>query len=345
MTLRELAELVGGRVVGDPEVEIQDISSLEEATEGQIAFVAHPRYVKQAHRTRASALIVAQPLEGVQRPMLVVDNPYLAYARIATVFHRPEQPRPGVHPRSVLEEDVELGPEVSIGPLAFVGRGSRIGRGTVIGAGAVIGREVIIGEETVIHPNVCVYPGCRIGSRVIVHAGAVIGSDGFGFIRDERGRLLKIPQRGRVEIEDEVEIGANVAIDRATFGVTRIGRGTKIDNLVQIGHNVTVGEDTVIVAQVGISGSAHIGSRVTLAGQVGVAGHLRVGDGVTVGAKSGVTKDIPPGARVSGFPPLEHREWLRCQSSFAKLPELRRLLKELVERVNRLEQRMGVEHA
>lgn len=335
MALQEIADLVQGAVSGDPRLPIRGIAAIEEAEPGQITFLANPKYLSKAMKTRASAVIVGKKIEGVPCALLLVDDPYYAFTRLLSHFHPPRRYPLGVDPRAAVGQGVVLGKEVSIGPFVTLEDRVRIGDRVQLGAGVFVGEGSEVGEESLIYPNVTIREGVKIGKRVIIHSGSVLGSDGFGFA-PHRGRYHKIPQVGGVIVEDDVELGSNVSVDRATLGNTIIGAGTKVDNLVQIGHNVVIGADTILVAQVGISGSAKIGRRVTLAGQVGVAGHLTIGDNVVVGGKSGVTKDIAEGESVSGFPPLPHKTWLKAQATFPHLPEMRERVKALEEEIEAL---------
>ncbi|MBI3802829.1 MAG: UDP-3-O-(3-hydroxymyristoyl)glucosamine N-acyltransferase [Nitrospirae bacterium] len=340
MALQEVADLVQGKVAGDPHLPIRGIAGIDEAEPGEITFLANPKYLAKAMKTRASAVIVGKRIEGAPCALLLVDDPYFAFTRLLSHFHPSRRAPAGVDPRAAIGQGVILGEGVAIGPFVTLEDRVRIGDRVQLGAGVFIGEGSEVGEESLIYPNVTIREKVRIGKRVILHSGTVIGSDGFGFA-PHKGRYHKVPQVGGVIIEDDVELGANVAVDRATLGNTVIGAGTKVDNLVQIGHNVVIGADSILVAQVGISGSAKIGRRVTLAGQVGVAGHLTIGDNVVVGGKSGVTKDIPEGENVSGFPPLPHRDWLKAQASFPHLPEMRERIKALEKEVETLRQRIA----
>ncbi|MFQ5329652.1 MAG: UDP-3-O-(3-hydroxymyristoyl)glucosamine N-acyltransferase [Thermodesulfobacteriota bacterium] len=343
--LRELAVAAGGEVVGDGEVEIRGVASIEDAGPGTITFIASPKYRSLIATTKATALIV--PMEGDMGEdtapglnLLRVANPYLAFAKILALFQSPSPHCEGVHPRAEVHEGALVGNGVSIYPFAVVDEGARIGDGVVLFPGVYIGRNAAVEDEALLYPNVTVREGCRIGRRVIVHANSVIGSDGFGYARDGASHY-KIPQTGIVVLEDDVEIGAGVTIDRATLGETIIRRGTKVDNIVQIAHNVEIGEDSIIVAQVGISGSTKIGSGVTLAGQVGIAGHVEVGDGVTVGAKAGVVGNLLEKGIFTGMPAIPHAQWLRVQGSLIKLPEMRKRLLKLEKRLEEIEKAEG----
>jgi UDP-3-O-[3-hydroxymyristoyl] glucosamine N-acyltransferase len=336
-TLEELATLVGGKVEGDGSLPIRGIASLEDAGEGEITFLAEIKHSRRLEKTRASAVIVPANLPSFPKPLIRTPNPYLAYAKVQAFFQqKPLAPR-GVDSRAFIGGGVKIGRDVSIYPFVYVGEGSEIGDRVILHPGVCLGESVQVGEGSVLYPNVVVMDRCVVGKRVILHPGTVIGSDGFGFARDGE-KYVKIPQVGIVVIEDDVEIGANCAVDRAAMGKTWIKRGVKTDNLIQIGHNVTVGEDTVIVAQVGIAGSTEIGNRVALGGQAGVVGHIKIGDGAMIGAQAGVGQDVAPGQILSGSPAFPHREWLRAQAAFPKLPEMKRALAELEKRIKEIEE-------
>jgi UDP-3-O-[3-hydroxymyristoyl] glucosamine N-acyltransferase len=336
--LREIAGAVGGRLVGGDEVVIAGVSSLEEARPGDLAHVDGDRFTAAALASKASAFVVARPLCDVARPQLVVDNPRYAFVRIVERFFLAPRRSWGVAAEVVRGTDVEIGPDVSIGAFVTLGDRVRIGARVTLYPGVFVGDDVEIGEDSVLHPHVTVREGSVIGRRVIIHSGAVIGSDGFGYVQHE-GRHHKIPQLGHVVVEDDVELGANVTVDRATFGRTVVGRGTKVDNLVQIAHNVTIGADTILVAQMGIAGSTRIGSHVMVGGQAGIGDHLEIGDGVMVAARSGVMRDVPAGQIVSGSPALPHGQSLRTHGLVLRLPELQRQLRELAEQVRALASR------
>lgn len=340
MILRELAARLGCALRGDGEVEVVRVAGIEDSGPGDLTFLANPRYARRLAATRASAIIVS-PETDTPLPSLLSANPYLAFARAVELLHPGDRPRPGVHPLASVDPTAELGDGVHVGPLAVVGARARVGPGSVLHAHVVLSADAVVGRDCLLHAGAQVREGCRLGDRVVVQNGAVIGADGFGFARDEDGRYHKIPQRGIVVVEDDVEIGALCAVDRAALGQTRIGRGTKIDNLVQIGHSVTIGRDTVLAGQVGIAGSTRVGDRVTLAGQVGVAGHLTIGDGVVATAQSGIPGPVEAGAVVSGYPAIDNRAWLKASAVFARLPELQRRLRELERRLEALEGKPG----
>jgi UDP-3-O-[3-hydroxymyristoyl] glucosamine N-acyltransferase len=330
--LSELAARLGCELRGGGEVEVDGVAPIEEAGPGDVTFLANPRYAVHLGRTRAAAVILA-PGHEAPVPRLVSENPYLAFARAVALLRPLPRPAPGVHPSAQVHPAAVLGEGVHVGALAVVGEGVRLGARTAVHPHVVLYEGVEVGEDCVLHSGVQVRERCRLGNRVVVQNGAVIGGDGFGFARDREGRYHKFPQVGTVVIEDDVEVGALTAVDRAALGETRIGRGTKLDNLVQIGHSVTIGEDTVLAGQVGVAGSTRIGSRVTLAGQVGVVGHITIGDGAIATAQSGIPGSLEKGAIVSGSPAIENRAWLKSTAVFAKLPELQRRLRELERRV------------
>ena len=330
MKLGELAKRLGCELRGDGEVEIRGVAGLEQAGPGELSFLANPRYAEKLETTRAGAVVVAAGAGPAAAPAwspTIPTSPSRAPSRCcgrraAAGAGRRTRPRR-------CDASAILGEGVHVGALAVVGAGVRLGARSVLHPHVVLYDGVQIGEDCELHSGVQVRERCRLGSRVVVQNGAVIGADGFGFARDAEGRYHKFPQVGIVVVEDDVEIGALTAIDRAALGETRIGRGTKLDNLVQVGHSVTIGEDSVLAGQVGVAGSTRIGRRVTLAGQVGVAGHIEIGDGVVATAQTGIPGSLEPGAVVSGSPAIENRAWLKSIAVFAKLPELLRRLREL----------------
>ncbi len=335
--LKELAALVGGTVVGDDEVEISGVAAIEVAQAGDITFISNPRYLSKLSETMASAVIVSKEITSSQKPLLCVSNPYLAFAKILTSFSQRTYQAKGIDPNAWVSPTAQLGKDLTIYPFAYIGDRCFIGDRVTLFPGVYVSEDSSIGEDSILYPNVSIYSGTVIGKRVILHGGVVVGSDGFGYAK-EGGKNFKIPQVGKVEIEDDVEIGANTTIDRAALGKTIIRRGVKIDNLVQVAHNVTIGEDSIIVAQVGIAGSTKIGRNVTLGGQVGLAGHIEIGDNVMVGAQSGVAHDLPASGAYTGSPTLPHREFLRVANIFPKLPEMRKTLIEIEKRLTKIEE-------
>jgi UDP-3-O-[3-hydroxymyristoyl] glucosamine N-acyltransferase len=331
-TLKEIADRVGAKILGDDQEVITGINSLAEACPGQISFFADPRYQEGLRSTKASAILVAEPNSGFQGSQVIVRNPALAYAKVAALFASPVSRFAGISEKAFIAESAVLGANVSVYPLAYVGEKAVIGDDAVLFPGVFVGERVRIGNRTVLFPNVTVMNDCVIGNEVIIHAGSVIGSDGFGFVRDGSVNV-KIPQMGIVQIDDHVEIGANNCIDRAALGKTWVKRGVKTDNLVQIAHNVVIGEDTVLVAQAAIGGSVSIGNQVVIGGQAAIRDHLRVGDRAMIGSQSGVAKSLGAGEIVSGSPAIPHRLWLKTSALIPQLPEL-------LDRLRRLEKRL-----
>ncbi|HEV3040901.1 MAG TPA: UDP-3-O-(3-hydroxymyristoyl)glucosamine N-acyltransferase [Candidatus Angelobacter sp.] len=323
MKLIELATKIGARLEpGDADMDIHGIATLESAVPGQITFVSNPKYAPLAKNTKASAIIVDEHFQPAGIPLLRTKNPQFGYARAVALFHTPVQYTPGIHPTAVIDPSAEIGEGTSIGPYVTIEADVKIGQGCTLLPHVVIYRGVKIGDNFFAHAHVSIREYCEIGNNVLLHNGVVIGSDGFGFAKDDAGRWQKIPQTGKVVIEDDVEIQANSCIDRASLGESRIGRGARIDNLVQVGHNCTVGENSMLCAQVGMAGSTELGRNVILAGQVGIAGHCKLGDGVIVTAQSGTSHDIEPGRMISGSPAFDNKQWLRSVAIFTKLPEL-----------------------
>lgn len=336
-TLAELAERVGGRVSGNAQQMISDVAPFEEAGPRAITLARSAKYLTQIENSQAGAFIVPEGYKKAGVNLLQSANPYAAFARLLSLFHPVEQLPIGIHPSVVLGEYTECDADAAIAPMTVIGNHVRIGKRATIYPGVVIGDHVAIGDDVRLYPNVTVLARCRLGHRVTIHAGSVIGSDGFGFAPD--GDVYhKIPHTGIVQIDDDVEIGAANTIDRGTFGKTHIQCGVKTDNLVHIAHNVTVGENTVLVAQVGISGSTTIGRHVVLAGQVGVAGHIHIGDHVMVGGQSGIASNVPAGQILSGSIAMPHKTWLRVQRTIPRLPELRKQVSALEKRLRRLEE-------
>ncbi|GKS58761.1 UDP-3-O-acylglucosamine N-acyltransferase [Nitrospira sp.] len=336
VSLGEIAAFCGGRLTTGTEVTIAGLSSLEDAAEGDLSFVVNDRHHQAAQRSRAAAFVVARPIPKLSKPQIVAAHPALAFARVAQEFFcRPYRAR-GIMQPIVQGTGVKLGSDLSVGPFVTLGDRVSIGNRVTLSPGVFIGADVQIGDDCHLHPNVVVADGCRLGSRVVIHSGTVIGSDGFGYVQHE-GRHVKVPQLGIVAIEDDVEVGANVTIDRATFGETRIGCGTKIDNLVQIAHNVRIGEHCIIVAQVGIAGSTTVGMHVMIGGQAGLADHLNIGDRVMVAARSGVNRSLTSDQIVSGAPAMPHETALRAQALLPHLPELRHQIRDLQRRLEATE--------
>jgi len=340
-SVSEIAALTGGRIKGDASIIITDVAPLEAAGHGEITFMAGKSSLKALNSTGASAIIAGDDtataelsLEG--RAIILVDNPHLAFAKLISLFRPTPPPYPGVHAGAEICEDVVLGNGVSVGAFVVVEEGAVIEDEVILHASVFIGRHARIGAGSTIHAGAVVREYCEVGKRAIIHCNAVIGSDGFGYAR-EGGRYFKIPQAGTVRLGDDVEIGACVTIDRATLGETVIGRGTKIDNLVQVAHNVTIGEDVVLAAQTGIAGSTSVGDGSQFGGQVGVGGHIDIGAETLIGAKSGISHNLPGGAPFSGIPAMPHGKWLRAQALYARLPELNKKIKDLEKRLAELE--------
>lgn len=334
VTLSELAEAVGAEVDGDGSVAISGVAPIESAGPGQISFVANRKYEQFIKSTRASALVLAPDVVCDNVPVIRHANPYLTFARLVDILY-PKTPKlpPGIHSSAVVAGSAEIAPEAAIGALCVVGERVKVGAGSQIMPSVFLGDDVEIGEGTLIYPGVKIMDGCKVGDNTIIHAGTVIGSDGFGFAESEQG-LYKIQQIGWVEIGHHVEIGANTTIDRGAIGPTRIGNGVKIDNLVQIAHNVEIGDHSIVVSQVGISGSTKLGRGCVLAGQVGVVGHLNIGDGVKVGAQSGVTKSFEAGKTVFGSPARDMRVASRIEATMARLPEMLKRLRAVEKKLD-----------
>jgi len=328
--------MVGGRVEGDPDRRVRGVATLESAGADDLSFLTNPRYRHAAESSRAGAILVGPGVAVPGRDLVVAAEPYLALAEILDRMHPQTRPPAGVSPDARIDASAALGQGVSVGPFAVVGAGASLGDRVVIGAGSVIGDGSALGEDTVLAPRVVLYPGTAVGARCLIHAGVVLGGDGFGFATSASAHR-KVPQLGRVVVEDDVEIGANTTIDRGTLGETRIGRGTKIDNLVMVAHGAAIGPHGLLAAQAGVSGSTRIGSHVTMAGQSGAAGHLKLGDRVIVAAKTAVFSDVSDGSFVAGIPAVDHRAWKRSLALVKMLPEFRSRLRSLEERLASLE--------
>lgn len=335
MWLSELAHYLDGRLIGSDR-EITGVATVEEAGAENLSFLANPKYKAKALASQAGALLVAEELPGTFS-QIVVANPYLAFTEAMTLLNPVRRPAPGISAGAHVAADARIDQSASVMAGAYIGSNACIAEDVVIWPGCFVGDGAQVGARTVLNPNVTVYHGCRLGADCIVHAGTVIGSDGFGFVWDGQ-QHRKIPQVGIVCIGNHVEIGANCTIDRAAISQTLIGAGTKLDNLVQVAHNVVIGDNCLLVAQCGIAGSSKLGRGVTIAGQAGVVGHITVGDGCVASAKAGIAGDLAAGQVVSGYPGIEHRRWLRAQQIFKELPELLKRIRELERKVNELSQ-------
>ncbi len=337
----EIAKIVEGELCGDASVEIKGFSGLKEAQEGDLSFVANPKYSALAQETKASAIIVPRDMSLPGKIFIRTDNPSLAFSRIVSLFvEETAVALKGVHPTAIIAKDATIGKDVALGPYVVIEPNVVIGDRTEIHAGCYVGHKTVIGRDCRIYPNVTVRESVFLGDRVVVHSGTVIGCDGFGYIPVD-GKHQKIPQVGTVVIEDDVEIGSCVAIDRARFDQTRVGRGTKIDNLVQIAHNVLIGEDCIIVSQSGISGSVKIGKGAILAGQAGIAGHLTIGDGAIVSAKAGVSKSIPANTQVTGYPARPIGKMMEINAHVQLLPKYVKTIQELKKKIEELEKKIS----
>lgn len=336
MKLEKIAELVGGKLTGDASLEISGIRGVEQAGEGHITFLGNKKFLDVLNRSQAYAVLVKQEVDS---PVcqIIVPNPELAFARLLREFHPARKPEPGVHDRAVVGKNVKLGEQVTLSAGVCIGDDVEIADHVHLYPGVVVGDRCRIGSHTILYPNVTLYHDTELGNRVILHAGVVIGADGFGYTLDEKGEHYKISQIGRVVIEDDVEIGANSCVDRAAMGTTRIKRGTKIDNLVQVAHNCTVGEHSILVAQVGLAGSCTLGHHVVLAGQVGVADHVTLGDQVTLTAQSGTFRSIESNKVYGGHPAVPLGEWKKYVTVLPKLPELARQIRDLEVRLKEIE--------
>jgi UDP-3-O-[3-hydroxymyristoyl] glucosamine N-acyltransferase len=338
--LKEIASLLNGKIIGSPQaddIEITGVSGIKEAQEGDITFISKQKYIKDLSGCKASCVIVKEPISNLNITQLNVSNPYLAFAKLLEHFYIKPQKSIGISSNAIVSDTAKIAKDVSIFPFSYISDGVSIGIGTTIYPFVFIGENTTIGEECIIYPNVTLREDTKVGNRVIIHSGSVIGSDGFGYVF-EKGKHYKIPQVGGVIIEEDVEIGSNVSIDRATIGNTIIGKGTKIDNLVQIAHNVKIGNNSIIIAQVGIGGSTEIGNFVTLAGQVGVTDHVKIESETMIGAQSGIIGDVTKGVYF-GTPIMPNRDWLKAHAVFTKLPELYKKIKALEEKIKELERR------
>ena len=328
MKLSAIAAALGARLEnGSTDIEITGVAGIETARAGQITFISNPKYAAAARTTKASAVIVAEDFPAIATAMLRSKNPYLDFARALELFYQPPQYAPGIHPSAVVHPSARIGAGAHIGPYVVIQEDVDIGQNAVLLAHVVIYRGVRIGANFMAHSHAIVREFCRVGDNVVLQNGVVVGGDGFGFAKDSDGHWHKIVQSGPAVIEDDVEIQANACVDRASVGETRISRGAKIDNLVQVGHGSKVGEDTLLCAQAGLAGSTDVGKNVILAGQVGVAGHCKIGDGAIATAQTGIPNDVPAGTIVSGYPAIDNKLWLRCVAVFNRLPELAKVLR------------------
>ena len=336
ISLAQIHAVVGGELVGSPQATVKSLAGYEEAGQNDLTFITGDRMLKTSRPTAAGALLAHRRLGEIAKPHIVVANPTLAFAQIAQAFFCPVSSPRGIAAAVVRGIDTKIGSDVSIWPGVTLGDRVRIGARVTLYPGVFIGDDTTIGDDTLLYPNVVVREGCTIGARVIIHSGTVIGSDGFGYVQDQ-GRHYKIPQLGGVTIENDVELGANVTVDRATLGQTVIKQGVKVDNLVQIAHNVTIGAHSILVAQVGIAGSTRVGHHVMIGGQAGLADHLVIGDQVMVAARAGVNRSLEPNQIVSGAPVMPHEVWVKAQAVIPRLPELRQAVRTLEERMRQLE--------
>jgi UDP-3-O-[3-hydroxymyristoyl] glucosamine N-acyltransferase len=340
ISLAQIHNIVGGEIVGSSQTNVTGLASLEEAGPDDLTFLTGDRMLKSGGPTNAGAILAHRRLTELATPHIIVPNPTLAFAKIARTFFCPISPPRGIAKTVTRGIDTKIGPDPSIWPGVTLGDRVTIGARVTLYPGVFVGDDTTIGDDTLLYPNVVVREGCTIGSRVIIHSGTVIGSDGFGYVQDQ-GRHYKIPQLGGVTIEDDVELGANVTIDRATLGQTVIKQGTKIDNLVQVAHNVTIGEHSILVAQVGIAGSTRVGHHVMIGGQAGLADHLVIGDQVMIAARAGVNRSLESNQIVSGAPVMPHEVWVKAQAVIPRLPELRQAVRTLEERMKKLEASQG----
>ncbi len=333
MKLADIAKALNARIDNtSPETEIAGVAGIEQAGPGQLTFVSNPKYNAAAKATKASAVIVAENFPALSTGMLRSKNPYLAWAKAIELFYVPPSYAPGIHPTAVIHPTAKLGVNAHIGPYVVIDEDAVIGDNAVLLAHVVIYRAVTIGRNFFAHAHAVVREFCHLGDNVLLQNGVLVGCDGFGFAKDDDGRWHKIVQSGNVVVESEAELQANTCIDRASIGETRIGRGSKLDNMVHVGHSCTIGHDTLLCAQVGLAGTTDVGNNVILAGQVGVSGHVKIGDGAIAIAQSGIPHDVAPGAMVSGAPAIDHKLWLKCCAAYARLPEIAKTVRKLSDR-------------
>ncbi len=333
MKLSDIASALQVRLEnGSPDADITGVAGIEQASPGQLTFVSNPKYAAAAKTTKASAVIVAEDFPAIPSAMLRSKNPYLAWAKALELFYQPPQYAAGVHPTAVVHPTAKIGNNAHIGPYVVVDEGVEIGDNAVLLAHVVIYRGANIGNNFFAHAHAVVREFCELGDNVLLQNGVVVGCDGFGFAKDDSGHWHKIVQSGTAVLEDDVEVQANTCIDRASIGETRIARGAKLDNMVHVGHSCTVGEDTLLCAQVGLAGTTDVGNNVVLAGQVGVAGHCKIGDGVIAIAQSGIPHDVPAGKMISGAPAIDFKLWLKCSAAYSKLPEIAKAVRKISDR-------------
>ena len=333
MKLSEISQKLGTRLENaSPDTEISGVAGIEEAAPGQLTFVSNPKYAAAARTTKASAVIVAEDFPAIATGMLRSQNPYLSWQQAMALFHHAPRYAPGIHSTAVVHHSAKIGKGAHLGPYVVIDEDVEIGDDAVLLSHVVIYRGAKIGNNFFAHAHAVVREYCELGDNILLQNGAVIGCDGFGFAKDDSGRWHKIVQSGKVVVENDVEVQANACIDRASIGETRIASGAKLDNMVHVGHSCTVGENTLLCAQVGLAGTTDVGNNVVLAGQVGVAGHCKIGDGVIAIAQSGIPHDVPPGKMISGAPAIDFRLWLKCSAIYPKLPEIARTVKKLSDR-------------
>jgi UDP-3-O-[3-hydroxymyristoyl] glucosamine N-acyltransferase len=341
MKLKDLADALHCALAGDGDLEISGVAGMEHAGPTQLTFLANPKYAHKVKNTRAAAIVASQPIAGSSIATVISTNPYLDFSRALAFFYQPPTPVAGIHPLAVIDESARLGENASVGPFAYVGRDVVIGRNAVLHPNVVVYHGAFIGDDFLAHSHAVVREYCRIGNRVILQNGVVVGGDGFGFAKRADGTHEKIVQSGVTVIEDDVEVQTLTSVDRATMGETRVKRGAKIDSLVQVGHACTIGEDTIICAQTGLAGSSVLERNVLLAGQVGVSGHLTIKENAVIYAQSGIGGDVPAGSVLSGSPAFDAKEWLRAITAFQRLPEVLKSMRQLEKRVQELESRLG----
>lgn len=335
--LSQVAELVGGTVKGNPDREIDSLRPLDTAGPRDLSFLTSSRYRRQAAESGAGALLVDPGSRKIDKDLVIVEDPYFSLATLLDFFEQKDEPEPGIHPTAIIEDGADVAASASVGAFSVIGRDSRIGEGAILHSHVVIGKQCAVGRDALLYPRVVLYDHCEVGARSILHSGVVLGSDGFGYALHE-GRHQKLPHIGKVVVEEDVEIGANTTVDRGLLDETRLGAGSKIDNLVQVAHNVRLGRGCILVSQCGLSGSTRLGNGVVMAGQSGAAGHLELGDGAQVAAKSAVFKSVPSGKTVAGIPAGDAAAWRRQQALTRRLAELFRRLRALEEKTMGAEQ-------